>query len=75
MNIDTKTAALFIVPMLGIAAAWGQSINRIDSLEKNQEQLVTTSELEIVKTKIFYIEKTVNENKAMLTKIWSKLDK
>ena len=74
MNLDIKTAMLFIVPMLGIAVAWGESINRIESLEKNQEQLVTTSELEIVKTKIFYIEKTVNENKAMLTKIWSKLD-
>lgn len=74
MNLDIKTAMLFIVPMLGIAVAWGESINRIESLEKNQEQLVTTNELEIVKTKIFYIEKTVNENKAMLTKIWSKLD-
>ncbi len=74
MNLDIKTAMLFIVPMLGIAVAWGESINRIESLEKNQEELVTTNELEIVKTKIFYIEKTVNENKAMLTKIWGKLD-
>lgn len=74
MNIDTKTALLFVIPMLGVAVAWGESINRIDTLEKAQKKLVTINELQTVKTKIHYIEQTTNENKAILLRIWGKLD-
>lgn len=74
MNIDTKTAMIFILPMLGVAVAWGESINRIETLEKAQKKLVTVSELETVKTKIHYIEQTTNDNKTILLKIWGKLD-
>lgn len=74
MNIDTKTALLFVIPMLGVAVAWGESINRIDTLEKAQKKLVTINELQTVKTKIHYIEQTTNENKTILLRIWGKLD-
>jgi hypothetical protein len=74
MNIDTKTAMIFILPILGVAVAWGESINRIETLEQAQKKLVTVNELETVKTKIHYIEQTTNENKTILLRIWGKLD-
>lgn len=74
MNFDMKTALVFCIPMIGVAVAWGESMNRIETLEIKQGQLVTVDQLETVKTQLRYVEQTTNENKRILLQIWGKMN-
>ncbi len=60
--------------MIGVAVAWGESMNRIETLEIKQGQLVTVDQLETVKTQLRYVEQTTNENKRILLQIWGKMN-
>ena len=41
MKIDYKTASIFILPILGIAVAWGESISRLDTMEEQLKEKVS----------------------------------
>jgi len=70
MNIDTKTALLFLLPMLGVAVAWGESVSRLEALEQHQSKLVTLNQLETIKLEIKYISQQTKDNSEMLKQIW-----
>lgn len=74
MNFDFKTALIVCTPLVGVAVAWGQSMERIEALEQAQGKLVTLAELATVKTQLHYVEQTTNENKEILLLIWEKLN-
>tara|TARA_R100000329_G_scaffold41217_1_gene38508 strand:- start:3942 stop:4166 length:225 start_codon:yes stop_codon:yes gene_type:complete len=73
MKFDFKTALVMLLPMIGVAVAWGASMQRIENLETKQQELVTVNQLETVKTQLKYVEQTTNENKKLLLEILTHL--
>ena len=74
MSIDFKTAGIFVLPLLGIAVAWGQSMERIEALENNQALLVTKAQLETLEVKVSYIKEQTIKNEELLQSIWRKVN-
>tara|TARA_R100000329_G_scaffold64254_1_gene57125 strand:+ start:30 stop:254 length:225 start_codon:yes stop_codon:yes gene_type:complete len=72
MKIDYKTASIFILPILGIAVAWGESISRLDTMEEQLKEKVSKDELEGIKVEIIYIKEKADDNFTMLYDIWKK---
>jgi len=74
MNIDTKTAVLFCLPLLTIAVVWGESMSRLNTLEDQQSKLVTLNQLETMKVEISYIKEQTKDNSTMLKQILGRIN-
>tara|TARA_R100001198_G_C5159141_1_gene165038 strand:- start:389 stop:625 length:237 start_codon:yes stop_codon:yes gene_type:complete len=70
MNIDVKTICFIAIPLIGVAAAWGESMERLNALEAAQAELVNKDQLQVIQVEVKYIAEQVDENKQILKNIW-----
>ena len=70
MNIDVKTICFVAIPLVGVAVAWGESMERLNALEAAQAELVNKDQLQVKQVEVKYIAEQVDENKQILKNIW-----
>ena len=70
MNIDVKTICFVAISLVGVAVAWGESMERLNALEAAQAELVNKDQLQVIQVEVKYIAEQVDENKQILKNIW-----
>ena len=70
MNIDVKTICFIAIPLVRVAVAWGESMERLNALEAAQAELVNKDQLQVIQVEVKYIAEQVDENKQILKNIW-----
>jgi hypothetical protein len=64
---------LIALPIIGMAVAWGNSLQRLNTLEQNELKFVNANQIEVIKVEIEYIKERQDTNQDLLLEILDKI--